>query len=176
MNAKLADFGLSQELDTSRSHIVQVAGTIGYICPVAYQSGKMRYNSDVYSMGIVMCQIMTGFDKHPAKWVEEIYHTKDLSDNYNDMGEEFVSLNESTRWNENWERIVDEIIWGNDDDDNDLDSNKRKIVIRKVVEKIAECIEISTVNKRPTAETMVTFLRDLKSSSNEFFFFYYYYY
>ncbi|MQM14803.1 hypothetical protein Taro_047742 [Colocasia esculenta] len=62
LEAKLADFGLSRAFNNDEvSHISTiVAGTLGYLDPEYFNTGKLNEKSDVYSFGIVLLELITG--------------------------------------------------------------------------------------------------------------------
>uniref|UniRef100_M4CN72 non-specific serine/threonine protein kinase n=1 Tax=Brassica campestris TaxID=3711 RepID=M4CN72_BRACM len=66
MNPKVADFGISKliALDgggVQRDHVTTIVkGTPGYVDPEYYLSHRLTEKSDVYSMGIVFLEILTG--------------------------------------------------------------------------------------------------------------------
>ncbi|XP_028763319.1 receptor-like protein kinase At3g21340 [Neltuma alba] len=62
--AKLADFGLSRAFKNERdTHLsTQPAGTPGYIDPEFQMSGNVNKESDIYSFGMILLQLITG---HP---------------------------------------------------------------------------------------------------------------
>lgn len=62
--AKMADFGLSC---TSSGHqgdrhvqVKTISGTPGYACPIYSQTGKVTEGSEVYSLGMVMLELLSG--------------------------------------------------------------------------------------------------------------------
>lgn len=58
-NAYLTDFGLAWMLgNTSQEHMV--AGTMGYIAPELLQKGMPSPQSDLYALGILLYQMLTG--------------------------------------------------------------------------------------------------------------------
>ncbi|XP_058180561.1 probable L-type lectin-domain containing receptor kinase S.5 [Rhododendron vialii] len=62
-NARLGDFGLARTLDkekTSYSEVEGVAGTLGYIAPECFLTGKATQQSDVYGFGVVLLEIVCG--------------------------------------------------------------------------------------------------------------------
>ncbi|XP_052167364.1 probable LRR receptor-like protein kinase At1g51890 [Oryza glaberrima] len=60
--AKIADFGLSKTYHSdSQTHIsAAAAGSMGYIDPEYYTTGRLTESSDVYSFGVVLLEITTG--------------------------------------------------------------------------------------------------------------------
>ncbi|XP_027357370.1 LEAF RUST 10 DISEASE-RESISTANCE LOCUS RECEPTOR-LIKE PROTEIN KINASE-like 1.4 [Abrus precatorius] len=58
--AKVADFGLSRSLPDYVTHVSTIpVGTIAYIDPDYYYSGRVSDKSDVYSFGVVLFQIIS---------------------------------------------------------------------------------------------------------------------
>lgn len=66
---KVIDFGLAVELETlqrqARAGKIEVAGTKHYMAPEIHRGGSEPYDQkvDLFSIGIVMCEILTG--QHP---------------------------------------------------------------------------------------------------------------
>ncbi|RVW62889.1 L-type lectin-domain containing receptor kinase IX.1 [Vitis vinifera] len=60
-NAKLGDFGLARLVDHGKgSQTTVLAGTMGYMAPECFMTGKASKKSDVYSFGIVALEICCG--------------------------------------------------------------------------------------------------------------------
>ncbi|KAK9948198.1 hypothetical protein M0R45_003785 [Rubus argutus] len=62
-NARLGDFGLARALDnekTSYAEIEGVPGTMGYIAPECFHTGKATCESDVYGFGAVVLEVVCG--------------------------------------------------------------------------------------------------------------------
>ncbi|XLR18028.1 hypothetical protein S83_045940 [Arachis hypogaea] len=76
MNAKLADFGLAVMVGSVvESPPSQPAGTIGYIDPSYTSSAKLSPKNDIFSLGVVLLEIISGrkaidVSKTPASIVE----------------------------------------------------------------------------------------------------------
>ncbi|XP_054818570.1 senescence-induced receptor-like serine/threonine-protein kinase isoform X3 [Prosopis cineraria] len=62
MVAKIADFGLSRAFTNEGDSYLstQPAGTLGYIDPEFQRSGQLNKESDIYSFGMILLQLITG--------------------------------------------------------------------------------------------------------------------
>uniref|UniRef100_A0A0E0QQ98 Protein kinase domain-containing protein n=1 Tax=Oryza rufipogon TaxID=4529 RepID=A0A0E0QQ98_ORYRU len=62
LQAKIADFGLCKTyLSETQTHIsITPAGSVGYMDPEYYHTGRLTENSDIYSFGVVLLEIVTG--------------------------------------------------------------------------------------------------------------------
>nr|MCH1922313.1 protein kinase [Shewanella ferrihydritica] len=58
LKAKIADFGLSKTYHSdTQTHIsATAAGSVGYIDPEYYNTGRLMESSDVYSFGVVLLE------------------------------------------------------------------------------------------------------------------------
>ena len=64
--AKLADFGIAYLLDASRlTSPGLVVGTVAYLAPEQIRGGEPAPASDVYSLGLVLLEALTGERAHP---------------------------------------------------------------------------------------------------------------
>ncbi|XP_021617873.1 L-type lectin-domain containing receptor kinase IX.1 [Manihot esculenta] len=83
-DAKLGDFGLARLVDHGKgSQTTVLAGTMGYMAPECFTSGKASKESDVYSFGVVALEIACGrraveprFQENQTRiveWVWELY-------------------------------------------------------------------------------------------------------
>jgi Legume lectin domain/Protein kinase domain len=69
-NAKLGDFGLAKLVDHSgAAQTTVLAGTLGYLAPECFTTGKASKESDVYSFGVVALEIACG--RRPVEPKEE---------------------------------------------------------------------------------------------------------
>jgi serine/threonine protein kinase len=62
-NARVSDFGLSliwQETEQELMSNIKAVGTVGYIDPEYYVSNVLTTKSDVYGLGVVMLELLTG--------------------------------------------------------------------------------------------------------------------
>ncbi|XVF86732.1 hypothetical protein PTKIN_Ptkin18bG0065800 [Pterospermum kingtungense] len=62
MEAKIADFGLSKIFITENAYHITTCpnGTRGYLDPEFHKSGNLNNKSDVYSVGIILFELITG--------------------------------------------------------------------------------------------------------------------
>jgi serine/threonine protein kinase len=72
-NARLSDFGLARALDNGRSSyaeqgVVGVPGTMGYVAPECFHTGKATPESDVFGFGAVVLEVVCG--RSPATGID----------------------------------------------------------------------------------------------------------
>ncbi|CAM0942732.1 unnamed protein product [Alopecurus aequalis] len=62
MSPKISDFGLSRCFkENQRQHITETrTGTLGYIAPELLEEGVITFSTDLYSLGVVIIEILTG--------------------------------------------------------------------------------------------------------------------
>ncbi|CAL9129514.1 unnamed protein product [Musa textilis] len=62
MNPKISDFGLAKlfDVDETQRNTSRIAGTYGYMAPEYALRGRFSTNSDVYSYGVLILEILTG--------------------------------------------------------------------------------------------------------------------
>ncbi|MCD7468400.1 hypothetical protein HAX54_006564 [Datura stramonium] len=62
-NARLGDFGLARAIDNEKTSYLEaegVLGTMGYIAPECFHTGKATQQSDVYAFGAVLLEVVCG--------------------------------------------------------------------------------------------------------------------
>lgn len=62
-NARLGDFGLARALENEKTSYAEaegVLGTMGYIAPECFHTGKATQQSDVYALGAVILEVVCG--------------------------------------------------------------------------------------------------------------------
>ncbi|HEU5103865.1 MAG TPA: protein kinase [Roseiflexaceae bacterium] len=59
---KLIDFGIARLFKPGQAKDTQAFGTIGYSAPEQYGRGQTDARSDVYSLGVLVHQLLTGYD------------------------------------------------------------------------------------------------------------------
>ncbi|KAK7276435.1 hypothetical protein RIF29_17574 [Crotalaria pallida] len=61
INAKIADFGLSRLMTTAaNSNVIATAGALGYRAPELSKLKKANTKTDVYSLGVILLELLTG--------------------------------------------------------------------------------------------------------------------
>uniref|UniRef100_A0A453DLH0 non-specific serine/threonine protein kinase n=1 Tax=Aegilops tauschii subsp. strangulata TaxID=200361 RepID=A0A453DLH0_AEGTS len=68
MVPKITDFGLSRRLDENQSQVLtkNISGTMGYLAPERYEGSGITRRGDLYSLGIIIMEILTGQRGHQA--------------------------------------------------------------------------------------------------------------
>ncbi|PKI51433.1 hypothetical protein CRG98_028144 [Punica granatum] len=64
-NAHIADYGLSRLMTSGASTMVATAGTVGYAAPELSKTKKPTNKTDVYSLGVIVLELLTG--KSPSE-------------------------------------------------------------------------------------------------------------
>ncbi|XWS74756.1 hypothetical protein CRYUN_Cryun01aG0025000 [Craigia yunnanensis] len=60
-NAKIADFGLSRLMTAAaNAYVIATAGALGYIAPELSKLKKANTKTDVYSLGVIILELLTG--------------------------------------------------------------------------------------------------------------------
>lgn len=59
---KLIDFGIARLFKPGQARDTQAYGTMGYSAPEQYGRGQTDARSDVYSLGVLLHQLLTGYD------------------------------------------------------------------------------------------------------------------
>ncbi|MFO7650508.1 MAG: sigma 54-interacting transcriptional regulator [bacterium] len=74
---KLLDFGFAEQVSLTDS--TEPRGTLGYIAPEVFKGGDADARADLYSLGIVLYEILTGFgpsrEKNLRNWLKMQYYT-----------------------------------------------------------------------------------------------------
>jgi len=59
---KLIDFGIARLFKPGQAKDTQAFGTVGYSAPEQYGRGQTDARSDIYSLGVLLHQLLTGYD------------------------------------------------------------------------------------------------------------------
>ncbi|PSS30105.1 Legume lectin domain protein [Actinidia chinensis var. chinensis] len=101
-NARLGDFGLARALDNEKTSYAEaegVLGTLGYIAPECFHTGKATQQSDVYAFGAVLLEVVCGLRpgtqigrfQFLVDWVWALHREGQLLEAVDDrLGEDYV--------------------------------------------------------------------------------------
>uniref|UniRef100_A0ACD5VAC1 Uncharacterized protein n=1 Tax=Avena sativa TaxID=4498 RepID=A0ACD5VAC1_AVESA len=77
MTPKIADFGLSRIFGKQESRIVtnNLVGTRGYMAPEYLTRGVVSKKADIFSLGVIFIEIITGHKDYPFFWQDSPHST-----------------------------------------------------------------------------------------------------
>ncbi|XP_024012838.1 probable leucine-rich repeat receptor-like protein kinase IMK3 [Eutrema salsugineum] len=107
INAKISDYGLSRLMTTAAgSSVIATAGALGYRAPELSKLKKANTKTDVYSLGVIILELLTGKSPSEAlngvdlpqwvatavkeEWTNEVFDLELLND-VNTMGDEILN-------------------------------------------------------------------------------------
>ncbi|MEJ2604543.1 MAG: serine/threonine-protein kinase [Gammaproteobacteria bacterium] len=73
-DVRIIDFGIAIVRDSDVSHIQGIAGSPSYMSPEQVQSQPLSSRSDIYSLGAVMYELLTGFRPFRANNLAKLLH------------------------------------------------------------------------------------------------------
>ena len=73
-DVRIIDFGIALVNDSDVSRIEGIAGSPSYMSPEQIQAGDITATSDLYSLGVVMYELLTGFRPFRANNLSKLLH------------------------------------------------------------------------------------------------------
>jgi len=73
-DVRIIDFGIALVTDSDISRIEGIAGSPSYMSPEQVQSAEITASSDIYSLGAVMYELLTGFRPFRANNLSKLLH------------------------------------------------------------------------------------------------------
>ena len=73
-DVRIIDFGIALVTDSAVSRIEGIAGSPSYMSPEQVQSAEITPRSDIYSLGAVMYELLTGFRPFRANNLSKLLH------------------------------------------------------------------------------------------------------
>lgn len=109
-HARIADYGLSKLMTTAaNSNVIATAGALGYRAPELSKLKKASTKTDVYSLGVIILELLTGKSPGDAangvylpqwvasivneEWTNEVFDLELMRDTAGNAGKIIVSLN-----------------------------------------------------------------------------------
>ncbi|XP_042517414.1 putative serine/threonine-protein kinase isoform X2 [Macadamia integrifolia] len=75
LHPKIGDFGLAKLFPDNVTHLsTQVAGTMGYLAPEYALFGQLTKKADIYSLGVLLLEIVSGRSNTKAAFGENLTH------------------------------------------------------------------------------------------------------
>ncbi len=65
-SVKLLDFGIAKIVGVDQTQVGQVLGTLAYMAPEQKRGGSIDSRADVWALGVVLCEMLTGERPKPA--------------------------------------------------------------------------------------------------------------
>ncbi|MFS7909270.1 putative protein kinase RLK-Pelle-LRR-I-1 family [Helianthus anomalus] len=135
--AKLSDFGLSAISARKQKVYSMVVGTYGYVDPQSEEAGFFTEKSDIYSLGVVLFEILYGqllvptedYDKQAASKILEQIHGEGEVESivFKDIKEQIAPKSLST-----FRAIVSQCL---------VDDSKKRPTAKKVLQKLEKSLE-----------------------------------
>lgn len=108
LNPKIADYGLSRLMTAAaNSNVIATAGALGYRAPELSKLKKANTKTDIYSLGVIMLELLTGKSPGEAEdgvdlpqrvasivkeeWTNEVFDLELMGDPTNVGGDELLS-------------------------------------------------------------------------------------
>lgn len=73
-DVRIIDFGIALRNDSETSQISGIAGSPSYMSPEQVQGGDITHRSDIYSLGTVMYELLTGYRPLRAPTLSKLLH------------------------------------------------------------------------------------------------------
>src|SRR5690606_21284652 len=73
-DVRIIDFGIAIVKDSTVSRIEGIAGSPSYMSPEQVQSAEITHRSDIYSLGAVMYEMLTGYRPFRANNLSRLLH------------------------------------------------------------------------------------------------------
>ncbi|HMB74072.1 MAG TPA: serine/threonine-protein kinase [Gammaproteobacteria bacterium] len=73
-DVRIIDFGIALVTDSDVSRIEGIAGSPSYMSPEQIQAGEITATSDLYSLGVVLYELLTGFRPFRANNLSKLLH------------------------------------------------------------------------------------------------------